>query len=84
MPFDPVDNNDPWAIREDRCRVCGHLLGVGIVALHIGVCEACHTLSDEAVDAFLKTTPAATPERVARIRRLFEEKLAKRDPPDEH
>lgn len=25
----------------DRCRVCGRTIGVGIPALHLGICEAC-------------------------------------------
>ena len=28
-------------LTEDRCQVCGQLIGIGIPALHLGLCEAC-------------------------------------------
>jgi len=31
----------PWSLREDRCRVCNAFIGVGIVQLHLGLCESC-------------------------------------------
>jgi len=28
---------------EDRCQVCGALIGVGLNVMHIGVCDTCRT-----------------------------------------
>jgi hypothetical protein len=30
-----------WDVAEDQCRVCGRLLGYGVVWLHVGLCEEC-------------------------------------------
>jgi len=29
------------ALSEDRCQVCGVLIGIGIPLLHLGLCDAC-------------------------------------------
>jgi len=31
----------PAGVTEDRCHLCGTLIGVGAPALHVGVCEPC-------------------------------------------
>jgi hypothetical protein len=33
---------------EDRCRACGRLVGFGIPAFHVGICDACRV--DDADD----------------------------------
>jgi hypothetical protein len=40
--FESDDNPEtPDAFSKDKCRVCGKLLGVGIPAFHVGICEDC-------------------------------------------
>lgn len=40
-PTEPTDLTFPEGVTEDRCRVCGKLLGVGLPFLHVGICEEC-------------------------------------------
>jgi hypothetical protein len=40
-PPEPVTNPDPFEWAPDICQYCGEQIGIGIRALHLGICDKC-------------------------------------------
>ena len=38
---DAAQPGDLWEWAEDRCQVCGALVGAGLRFMHVGLCETC-------------------------------------------